>query len=108
MLIASDITGGGHVKFLHPAGVDVGTYASRKRVSGLLDHSVSCRVFFTTKTVLGCRDTGLQISILNANFTVLQSKNRRSFPSKTRGFLEMNVLTTSYCKRFCIAVLRAV
>jgi hypothetical protein len=30
------------------------TYASRKCVSGFLDHSVNCCAFFTTKTVLGC------------------------------------------------------
>jgi hypothetical protein len=67
-------TGGGHVKFLHPAGVDVGTYASRKRASELLDHSVNYCAFSTTKTVLGYRDTGLPILLLNANFTVSYPK----------------------------------
>jgi ribosomal protein L30E len=60
------------------------TYASRKHASRLLDHSVNCCVLFTTKSVLGCRDTVLQILLSNAKFTILLANTRGTFASKVQ------------------------
>lgn len=81
--------GGGRVKFLRPPGpglvwAPMHNACFENAASKMLDNSVNRGVFFTIKTVLGCRDIGLKFLLLNAKFTIPLATNREAFASKKR------------------------